>query len=73
LTAFVSVFLVIEIAFFVGLTAGRHIMEHLPNWRKQSSRLSGLLERYQTIIAFLMLLSPASGSKCRKAEFFRHF
>jgi len=49
LTAFVSVFLVIEMAFFIGLLAGRHIMDHLPKWRRQSARLSGLLERYQTI------------------------
>jgi membrane protein DedA with SNARE-associated domain len=49
LTAFVSVFLVIEVFFFIGLLAGRHIMERRPKWRKQSSRLSGLLERYQTI------------------------
>jgi len=52
LTAFVSVFLVIEVVFFIGLLAGRHIMEHLPKWRKQSSRLSGLLGRYQTIFLF---------------------
>lgn len=52
LTAFLASFLVIEIVFFIGLVAGRHLLEKWPVWRKQYGRFAALLERHKVFFIF---------------------
>ncbi|MDO9541408.1 MAG: DedA family protein [Kiritimatiellia bacterium] len=49
IAAFTATFLVIEIVFFIGLVAGRHLLERWPAWRKQYGRFAALLEKYKVL------------------------
>ena len=49
LTAFTATFLVVELLYFVGLVAGRYLLEKWPLWRRNYPRFSTLLERHKAL------------------------
>lgn len=54
LTAFTATFLVVELLYFIGLVAGRFLLEKWPRLRNRYARFSALLERHKmlSIIGF---------------------
>lgn len=49
LTAFIATFMVVELLYFIGLLAGRYLLEKWPLWRRNYLRFSTLLERHKTL------------------------
>jgi len=49
LTAFAATFLVVELLYFVGLVAGKYLLEKWPFWRKHHSHFSDMLKRHEAL------------------------
>lgn len=47
--AFTATFLVIELAYFVGMIGGRYFLARRPAWQKNYARFAGLLEKYKVL------------------------
>ena len=55
-----ATFAVVEIGYFIGLVAGQYLLARWPFWRRNNSRLSALIERYQ--LPFMLGFRYFSGS-----------
>jgi len=58
--AFMGTFIVVEIAYFIGLAAGQYLLARWPFWRRNSARFATLIERYKP--PFLLGFRYFSGS-----------
>jgi len=58
--AFMATFAVVEIGYFIGLTAGQYLLVRWPFWRRNNSRFAVLIERYKS--PFMLGFRYFSGS-----------
>lgn len=59
-TAFLAVFLMVEIGYFIGLAFGRYLLARRPFWRRNQERFAALLDRHRLL--FLLGFRYIAGS-----------